>query len=139
MTCELAYELCTSARFRSAGGTWDQLQFLDSQVNPHHLHGQTTEGNGPGNSAAILLADTQAAGVAIEQSRVTIALLVPLELLSYLIFIPPYKAMEKTNQQVKILGWGKGKEKSQSCSIKMLGRFLSASPQVLQLDAFVLL
>jgi len=38
----------------------------------------------------------------MQESPVTTALLVPLELLSYLIFIPPYKGTGKTNQQVKI-------------------------------------
>lgn len=140
MTWELAYKLHTSVLFRSAGGGQDQLQFLSSQVNPHHLHRQTTEGNEPGNPAVILLADIWAGGVAIEQSWVTIILLVPLELLSYLIFIPPHKGMEKNpNQQAKIWGWEKGKEISQICWIKMLGRFPSVSPKVLQMDKFVLL
>lgn len=51
MTWELAYNLCTSVLFRSAGEAQDQLWFLfHSQVNTHHLHGQTTEGNRPNNS-----------------------------------------------------------------------------------------
>lgn len=114
MTCELAYKLCTSVLFRSAGGVQNQLQFLDSQVKPHHLHGQTTEENGPGNSAAILLADIRAAGVAIKQSPVTIALLVPLVLLSYLIFYPPYKGMEKSKSTSENSRMGKReREKSE--------------------------
>ena len=76
MTCELAHKHCMSVLLGHAGGAQDQLQVLDPRLThiicvdkPQRETGQAT--------AAILLADVRAAGVAIEQSQVTIMLLVP--------------------------------------------------------------
>lgn len=110
MTWELAYNLCTSVLFRNAGEAHSQLWFLHSQVNTHHLHGQTTGGNRPNKST---VANIWAAGIAIYHSWVTTVSLAPLELLSYLTLIPPYKTMKRKSTSESLRMGKRKKEKSE--------------------------